>query len=213
MASDKFRRQLRQEAEQWQAEGLITATQYQQLSDRYHLETLETTARNRFTLILMTLGGLLLGLAVVTFVAANWQEWPRTFRVALLLGLFVGVNAAGFYLWRSRPDDLETLRWQHRFGQGLLVLVALALGAKMALMAQMFQVHGPAYELWLAWAIGVLAMAYSLRLTSLGLLAATLLGWGYWQANPAWSSPEIGAAWSQILLQYMPLISGLLLVP
>lgn len=213
MASDKFRYQLRQEADQWQAEGLITAEQYQQLSDRYRLGTLDTSARNRFTLILMCLGGLLLGLAAITFVAANWQAWPRSLRVGMLLSLFVGVNSAGFYLWRSRPTTAEEARWQHRLGQGLLLLGALVLGANMALMAQMFQIHGPAYELWLVWGLGVSAMAYSLRLTSLGVLAALLLGCGYWQAQGGWNMPGTGSAWSQILLQNMPLVAGVLLGP
>lgn len=213
MATDKFRYQLRQEAEQWQAEGLITAEQYQQLRDRYRLSSLDTSARNRFTLILLCLGGLLLGLAAITFVAANWQAWSRWLRVGMLLSLFVGVNSAGFYLWRSRPSTAEEARWQHRLGQGLLLLGALVLGANMALMAQMFQIHGPAADLWLAWGLGVVAMAYSLRLTSLGVLAALLLGCGYWQAQVTWNVPGTGALWSQILVQNMPVISALLLVP
>lgn len=59
MASDEFRRQLRQEANQWQAEGLIAPDQYQQLSERYQFHTLDTAARNRFTLILIGLGSIL----------------------------------------------------------------------------------------------------------------------------------------------------------
>ncbi|NEN98405.1 MAG: DUF2157 domain-containing protein, partial [Moorea sp. SIO3I7] len=35
MPSDKFRHQLRQEAQQWQTEGLIDAGLYAQLAERY----------------------------------------------------------------------------------------------------------------------------------------------------------------------------------
>ena len=59
MLSDKFRHQLRQEAEQWRAEGLIDASVYEQLCDRYQFNELEASARNRFVVILLGLGSIL----------------------------------------------------------------------------------------------------------------------------------------------------------
>ena len=212
MPSDKFRYQLRQEADLWRRDGLIDATQYQQLAERYQFDTLETSARNRFTLILIGLGSILVGLAVITFVAANWQAWPRPFRMTLLLSLFAGVNSAGFYLWRHRSSS-SAERWQHRLGQGLLLLGTLVLGANLALMAQMFQLNGPSHELYLVWGLGVIAMAYSLRLTSLGVVAMLLLGLGYWQAVFNWGALELGSVWLRWLLEYMPLCIGLLAMP
>ena len=196
MISDKFRRELREQAKLWQAEGLIDTSFYQQLSERYQFNTLETASRNRFLSILMSLGGILLGIGVITFVAANWQVWSREVRVALLLSLFVAVNAAGFYLWRippsrsqnSHPNMPATKGRNKLLGEGLLLLGALILGANMALMAQMFHIGGSSYGLFLAWGIGVLGMAYSLRLTSLGVLSALLIGLGYWLAVLDWSS-------------------------
>jgi uncharacterized membrane protein len=92
MLSDKFRRQLRQEAEQWRTEGLIDDSVYEQLSDRYQFNDLEAAARNRFVLILLGLGSVLLGLGIITFVAANWQAWSRELKVTLLLSGFIGIN-------------------------------------------------------------------------------------------------------------------------
>jgi uncharacterized membrane protein len=143
MVSDKFRHQLRREAEVWQDEGLIDAGQYQQLAQRYQFTQLDTTARNRFVAILVGLGSVLIGLGVITFVAANWQELPRAVKVMLLLSLFIGVNVAGFYFWRRSPGT------QQRLGQGLLLLGALILGANMGLMGQMFHVNAPFFELLL----------------------------------------------------------------
>lgn len=207
MLSDKFRRQLCQEAGQWQAEGLINSAQYQQLASRYQFDALETTARNRFVMILIGFGSVLLGLGVITFVAANWQEWSRELRVILLLSLFVGVNIGGFYLWRQRGD-----RWQRRLGQGLLLLGALTLGANMALMSQMFHIGGDTHTLYLAWSIGVLTMAYSLRLTSLALAAILLMGLGYWQGVSQLFMPG-EASWSRLMLEHMPLLATLGFIP
>ncbi len=207
MLSDKFRRQLRQEAEQWRTEGLIDASVYEQLSQRYQFSDLETSARNRFVVILLGLGSVLLGLGIITFVAANWQSWSRELKVALLLSVFVGVNLAGFYLWR-RPTE----RWQRRLGQGLLLLGALVLGANMALMSQMFHQSGLAYQLYLVWGLGVLAMAYSLRLTLLGMLSALLIGLGYLQGQPEFLA--IGEfSWLRLIVQHMPVLAGLMFIP
>ena len=214
MISDKFRRQLRSEAKLWQAEGLINAPLYEQLSDRYQFDSLETASRNRFLAILIGLGGILLGLGAITFVAANWQEWPREFRVVLLLSVFVGVNAGGFYLWRTPlSNSREQMGWQKRLGQGLLLLGALSLGANMALMAQMFHIGGSPYGLYLVWGLGVLAMAYSLRLTSLGVVAILLMGLGYWLGIFEWWSSKEEFSWLDILVQHFPLVAGLMFVP
>ncbi|MBD0393935.1 MAG: DUF2157 domain-containing protein, partial [Microcoleus sp. C1-bin4] len=220
MISDKFRRELREEAKLWEAEGLIDTSFYQQLSERYQFNTLETASRNRFLSILMSLGGILLGIGVITFVAANWQVWSREVRVALLLSLFVAVNAAGFYLWRippsrsknSHPNMPATKGRNKLLGEGLLLLGALILGANMALMAQMFHIGGSSYGLFLAWGMGVLGMAYSLRLTSLGVLSALLIGLGYWLAVFDFSS-QVEFSWLQVLVRQMPIAASIMFVP
>ncbi len=207
MPSDKFSRQLRQEAEKWRNEGLITVSVYEQLAQRYQFSNIETAARNRFVVILMGLGSLLLGLAIITFVAANWQTWSRELKVILLLSLFVGINTAGFYLWR-RP----TQKWQRRLGQGLLFLGSLILGANIALMSQLFHQSGLLYQLLLVWGLGVLVMAYSLRFTWLGILAILLIGSGYGQSLAEFES--IGEFfWLRLMVQYMPVLAGLMFIP
>ncbi|MEZ2318067.1 MAG: DUF2157 domain-containing protein [Microcoleus sp.] len=220
MISDQFRRELRSQAKLWEAEGLIDTSFYQQLADRYQFNTLETASRNRFLTILISLGSILLALGVITFVAANWQVWSREARVALLLSLFVAVNAAGFYLWRIPPSrsknsnpNIPLIKGRNKLlGEGLLLLGALILGANMALMAQMFHIGGSAYGLFLAWGIGVLGMAYSLRLTSLGVLSALLVGLGYWLAVLDWSS-KVEFSWLEILVRQMPIASCIMFIP
>jgi uncharacterized membrane protein len=207
MATEKFRRQLRHESEQWWAEGLIDADLHARLADRYQFSALEQDASNRFVVILMGLGAILVGLGAITFVAANWQAWSRSLKIVLLLSLFVSVNATGFYLWR-RVDH----RRAHTLGQGLLLLGALILGANLSLLSQMFHQSGNFYHLLLVWGIGVLAMAYSLRLTSLSVLALILLAWGYSLGWIAEAVAPTASIWA-VLVQHMPLFSSLLLIP
>lgn len=210
MLLDNFRRQLRQEAELWRAEGLIDTEQYQQLSERYQFNNLETVARDRFVMVLIGVGSVLLGLGVITFVAANWQAVSRELKFTLLLTLFFVVNITGFYLWRQ-PNQVN--RRQHRLGQGLLLLGAVILGANMALLAQMFHISSSSYQLFLSWGLGVLAMAYSLRLTFLGLLAILLVQLGYWIGLVEGLSSVGEFSWLRLMVQHMPLLTGLLFVP
>lgn len=206
MVSEGFRRQLRREADRWQTEGLISPDQYQQLAQRYQFHALEFAARDRFVMILIGLGCLLLGLGGITFVAANWQGMSRLARVLLLVTVFVAVNAAGFYFWRRSSSRFS------RLGHGLLLLGALLLGANMALMSQMFHLGGSISGLFIAWAVGVMAMAYSLRLTSLGVLSILLMGWGYWRGRFDGGALEEGT-WLQWAILLMPLVAGVLFLP
>ncbi|MDX2244682.1 MAG: DUF2157 domain-containing protein [Leptolyngbyaceae cyanobacterium bins.302] len=208
MISERFRRELRQESEQWWHEGLIDAALYEKLAERYQFAQLEGEASNRFITILMGLGAVLLGLGAVTFVAANWQVWSRSLKLVLLLSSFVGVNAAGFYLWR-KPKTQPGLQ---RLGHGLLLGGALFLGANLGLVSQMFHQSGDAYELFLIWGLGVTVMAYSLRLASLGVLSIILVTIAYFFS---WGSSTVWQAFSgtSIAIQHLPLVLAGVFVP
>lgn len=211
MSTDKFRSQLRQEAELWRTEGLINDSQHEQLSQRYQFNTLDTSSRNQFIVVLIGLGSILIGLGVITFVAANWQDLSKNAKVLLLVSLFVSINIAGFYIWRKPRDSSQ------RLGNGLLILGALILGANMALMGQIYQVNNSFYELMLAWGIGVLAMAYSLRLTSLSLLAILLIWIGQWgfaidsAFDSAWLYQQL--SWSSLIGENMPILACIMFIP
>jgi uncharacterized membrane protein len=211
MTTDKFRSQLRQEAEVWRTEGIINDSQHEQLAQRYHFNTLDTSSRNLFVMVLIGLGCILIGLGIITFVASNWQELSKSFKVLLLLSLFVSVNTTGFYIWIKSRESSQ------RLGNGLLILGALILGANMALMGQIYQVNNPFYELMLAWGIGVLAMAYSLRLTSLSLLAILLIWIGQlgFAINSSFDSPWLyqKLSLSSLLGEHMPILACIMFIP
>lgn len=126
------------------------------------------------------------------------------------MSVFISVNAAGFYFWQCRPVQGG---WQ-KLGKGFLLTGALILGANIALMSQMFHQSRPGYELYWVWGVGVLAMAYSLRLISLGILAWMLISIGYLWSNFA---PLLGGTmatdWINTLHGHMGLIFGVMFVP
>ena len=198
MVSDKFRYQLRKEAQKWHDEGLIGQEIYEQLANRYNFYNLDTSSNHRFLAVIITLGFILLGLSVITFVAANWQVWSKPIKVSILIALFIAINTTGFYLYREKSADSKS-----RLGQGLLLLGGLTLGANIGLMSQMFHQTGAVYKLFLFWGFGVLLMAYTLRLTSLGVLALIIVGISYF------STFDENFILS-IEMQLMPLLVGVL---
>ncbi|YAF98426.1 MAG: DUF2157 domain-containing protein [Nodularia sp. CChRGM 3473] len=216
MLFDNFRRQLRKEAQLWQDEGLIDSGLYQQLAQKYQFNSLETTARDRFVFILIAVGAILLGLGVITFVAANWQAWSREVKLTLLLSVFLLTNIAGFSLWKpsiSNTSSRDRKRRQRVLGEGLLLLGALTIGANMALLSQMFHIGGSSYQLFLGWGLAVLFMAYSLRLTSLSILSLILIVIGYLVGVFDWYVPRNEWTWGRLIIEHMPVVITVLFIP
>jgi uncharacterized membrane protein len=202
----EFRRRLRQEANLWEQEGLIDRAVLTQLADRYQFDSLEDEASNRFVTILTGLGCILIGLGILSFVAANWQYLSKTWRVVLLLSAFVGVNITGYYLWRQTAISRLGAN-QRRFGESFLLLGSLLLGGNVALFAQLFNIGGEVGVLLMGWSIGVLIMAFSLRMASLGVFSLVVMGLGYW--NLAFNTGALASmpAWNQILHTHMPIFA------
>jgi uncharacterized membrane protein len=203
MTSDKFKQELKQEAEQWCLEGLIARDVYDTLAQRYQFTNLATNSNNGFIAVVITFGCILLGLGVITFVAANWQVWSKPIKVCILLGFFIVTNIVGFYTWQRATEN-----WQSRLGQGLLLVGSLILGANIGLMSQMFHQTGAVYQLYLIWGSGVLLMAYGLQLASLAIVALILIGISYFSSLTIFSLGDIPP-----LIQLTPILISLLFIP
>jgi uncharacterized membrane protein len=206
MVSEKFRYQLHQEMKQWQAEGLIEGELYAQLAHRYEFNTLVNSVDRRFVVFLISLVSLLITAAAIAFLTVHWQLWSKELKIVSLLTLFASINATGFYLWRRSQTS-----WQTWLGKSLLLVGALLLGANLALMSQLFQ-QNSLYQLFLVWGLGVLTMAYSLRLAALGILATLLTAIGYSMGIVTLLIPREFSSF-QLAIEHMPLLVSLLGIP
>lgn len=174
MADDQFRRQLARVLDAWVSEGLIDPPQRENLRQYYDLEDLHHSASNRFATVLLSIGAVLIGLGIISFIAANWTLIPRSLRALVSLGLMIGLQVQGFRLWRVGHKP--------RLGSVFLLVGELAMGAAIGLMAQWVQVSGPPSGLFMAWSLGVLGMAYGLRHTPSAILGIILWMIGYFTA-------------------------------
>ena len=188
------RKFLETESPAWVAEGLISAEQQQRLLARYPTDEPAVA-------LLPLLGGLLLGLGVLSYVAANWQGIPEALRLGLLLVALISAYGSGIYFLR---------RGQQALGTGLLGLGLLVFGGGIVLTGQLYHLvsyDARALVLWGAAGVALTWLAQSRFLLLLSLLilcgaqgysadqfgvysyaAMTLLGLGlgtYWLRQPA----------------------------
>ncbi|MBL8204246.1 MAG: DUF2157 domain-containing protein [Blastocatellia bacterium] len=168
--SSSFRSSLKQELPAWVQEGIVTEDAAQRLTSLYELDELRTESSSLLAAVIFTLGGLLLGGGLMSFVAANWEVLPTLVKVILLLLLLLAFHLAGYWLWHKK-------NWP-RLGHALVFTGSLVFGANIGLMAQIFHVSGEWYGAFGAWALGSLVMAYAARSWMTGLLAlVTAVTW------------------------------------
>jgi uncharacterized membrane protein len=160
--SAKFRADLKREIPLWLREGIVDDAAVRRLGERYELDALGKESSHLLAAVLFTLGGLLVGGGVISFVAANWDDIPTGFKVALLLAALAGFHAAGYWLGERRG-------WP-RLGHALIFCGCLVFGANIGLFAQIFHISGEWYGGFFAWALGSLAVAWAARSWITGLL-------------------------------------------
>ncbi|MEK1888028.1 MAG: DUF2157 domain-containing protein [Phyllobacterium sp.] len=104
--------------------------------------------------ILAVLGAVLLGAAIVSLIAANWELMPRLVR----LGLIVSVIFLGYVggAWRASLGD-------RIFSEALYLIAAITFGAGIALVGQMYHLSGDTSDAALLWVAGTMVAALFLR--------------------------------------------------
>ena len=152
------------EGPRWVAEGIITAEQQVRLLRLY-------PEQERAIGLLPLLGGLLLGLGVLSLVAANWQDLPELVRLAILLFTLLAAYAAGEQALR---------RQQRPLGIGLLSVGLLTFGAGIVLTGQMYHLVSHDARALLLWATAGLALTWLYRSRFLYLLTLTILCGAMW---------------------------------
>ena len=161
--STKFRAALRNELAIWICKGIVTEETAKQLSSAYELDSLKHESTRLLSAVIFTIGGLLLGGGLISFVAANWEAIPTSIKLALLFSALLGLHTVGFWLWHSK-------NWR-RLGHALIFCGCLVFGANVGLVAQIFHISGNWYGGFGAWALGSLVMAWAVRSWIIGVLA------------------------------------------
>ena len=164
---DRYRKRLARDLDHWIANGLVPAGNRAAM-----LETV-LPVRGGWTAsgAAAILGAVLLGLAAISFTAANWAELPRLIRFVILIGaLWASYAGAAFALARGAEAA----------GHALALLGAALFGAAIALTAQTFNMSAFRNTGVLIWTFGALVTA--LAIPSRPVLIFTALLAGFWVA-------------------------------
>ncbi len=156
---------LAREAVTWAADGVISTSQAEAICSRYGVDYQNLSRRSLGYNVLVGLGYLFIGLAVITLLGANWDQIPRAVRMSGLLLLTFSVNLFGLYKYKQGMTSAAT---------GWFFLGGLFYGASIMLIAQIYHIdeHYPNGIFW--WAMGVLPLGVLIKSVLLMILALGL---------------------------------------
>lgn len=157
-----YRDKVKADLDRWISAGLVPADNRAAI-----LESIPKGARLDAATALAWVGGLLLGIAVIAFVAANWDTLSRVGRFALVLGAFAIAAGGGAWAAHKNRPVLANIA---------LMLAALIFAAAIALTGQIFDIAGD--ERAALYASGIAGMALALAGRSTGAAAASLVLFG-----------------------------------
>jgi uncharacterized membrane protein len=176
-----YRDKVSRDLDRWIASGLVAPDKRDAI-----LTTLPDARRLDAATALAWIGGALLGIAVIAFVAANWDGIPRLPRFALLLAFFAAAcGGAAWAAHKQRPllTDIS------------LTVATLIFAAAIGLTGQIFDIVGdPRAALYGA---GVAGMALALAGRSAGAAIATMIfvGFGDFQGGEWFDRARPAAPW------------------
>ncbi|WP_432403307.1 DUF2157 domain-containing protein [Wukongibacter sp. M2B1] len=139
--------------------GIITEQQLNDIMISY-----EEDSGINFIKILVTIGAVLIGLGILSFIASNWTYMGRFLKVAVIIATLGGSIFTSFKLEKDYPKT----------SKALLYLSALIYGAGIFLMGQIFNFGGEFTQSFLLWTIGVLSVSLLLKEKTLFIFAHML---------------------------------------
>lgn len=180
MASYKER--VKDDLDRWIAGGLVTADKRAEI-----LATIPDARRLDAATTLAYVGAVLLGIAVIAFISANWDGTPKLARFTILLAGFLAM--AGLGAWgahRERPI-LSNIA---------LMLAALVFAASIGLTGQIFDIAGDPKTASYGAGIAAFALALAGRSTGAATVGLVFIALGDF-ADRDWfdSSPHGDAPW------------------
>jgi len=160
----------------WRDAGLIDETTARTLS----LDAERNSGRSvSFGTILAMMAAALFAAAVLIFIAANWQAFPRLMRIGMLFALILAGYVGGAALKLSGREAA---------GEGAFVVAAAGFGASIALIAQIYHMSGDEAEAVFVWGAGTALAAAILRSGALTAGAALLAcAWMLMKASNGWT--------------------------
>lgn len=171
---------IRHDISRWREAGLIDEKTARALSFDAERNSAGSVS---FGSILAMMAAALFAAAVLIFIAANWEAFPRLARVGMLFALILAGYVGGAALKLSGREAA---------GEGAFVVAAAGFGASIALIAQIYHMSGDEGEAVFVWGAGTALAAAILRSGALTVGAALIAGaWMLMKASQGWNLGEL----------------------
>lgn len=157
------------EIDAWRSEGIIGADATLHLKSRYEL--VKKDQRPVGLIILGSLGALLIGLGIISLLAANWGDLPRDIRAVISFLPLIICYCTALYGGLKMEQSLAVT-------EPLGIFWGLSIGAGIALISQTYHLPGEMSTFILFWMLLLVPVAWLTR--SLGCVAGFYIGLLFW---------------------------------
>jgi uncharacterized membrane protein len=183
-----YKERVAKDLDRWIADGHVGADKRTAI-----LATIPDTRKLDAATALAWVGGILLGIAVISFVAANWDALPKLARFAVLLAAFLAFAAGG--AWASHKERLV-------LSNILLMIAALVFAASVGLTGQIFDIAGDPSVAAYASGVGAFLLALAGRSTGAATVGLIFIALGDFADREWFSGINSDAPW---MLVFAPL--------
>ncbi len=179
-----YRERVEKDLERWIADGHVAADKRSAI-----LASLPETRRLDAATSLAWVGGLLLGIAVITFISANWDGMPRLARFAVLLIAFSALAGGGAWAsHKNRPIASNIL----------LMIASLVFAASIGLTGQIFDIVGDPKAMLYGSGVAAFALALAGRSTGAALVGLSLIALGDFTDREWFASRDSAVPWTLV---------------
>lgn len=156
------------------ADGCISQAQHDSIIQHYNLHEEHSVVVRIFAIF----GALLIASGIILIISANWDDIPRSVKIAGGLVLMLGTHALALRL-RDRAGDPTPVSQSLHFAGALLFL------ANLALLGQIYHLSARSPLLFLYWWLGIVILPFLTGSRPLQILSVTAL--------TLWVGAEVGA--------------------
>lgn len=118
------------------------------------VKTSTSFAKSHTISVIVFSGSFLVGLGILSFIAANWQGMSKALKVFLIIFGLISSYSLGWYL-------IQKTKYK-KAGNALIFLGILIFGAGLSLIYQIFNLKTSTSLTYLLWFLGILVLAYAL---------------------------------------------------
>jgi uncharacterized membrane protein len=179
-----YKERVTEDLDRWIGTGLVPGDQRGAI-----LATIPDARRLDAATALAYVGGLLFGIAVIAFIAANWDGMPRLLRFAVLVAAFLSFAGAGAWASHKERPVLSNIA---------LMIASLVFAASIGLTGQIFDIVGDPRTAAYASGVAAFALALAGRSTGAATVGLVFIALGDFTDRSWFSGIDSDAPWMLI---------------